>query len=35
MVQGRIDRRIEATLGDGGSRIRVTTTNGSVTVGRR
>jgi hypothetical protein len=35
MVQGRIDRRIEATLGDGGSRIRVITTNGSVQIGRR
>jgi hypothetical protein len=34
MVQGRIDRRIEATLGNGGKTIRVTTTNGSVTVGR-
>ncbi|MGD2153213.1 MAG: DUF4097 family beta strand repeat-containing protein [Gemmatimonadales bacterium] len=35
MVQGRIDRRIEATLGDGGQMIRVTTTNGSVRIGRR
>lgn len=35
MVQGRIDRRIEATLGAGGKTIRVLTTNGSVTVGRR
>lgn len=35
MVQGRIDRRIEATLGDGGKVIHVTTTNGSVTVGKR
>jgi hypothetical protein len=35
MVQGRIDRHIEATLGDGGRTIRVVTTNGSVTVGKR
>jgi hypothetical protein len=35
MVQGRIDRRIEATLGGGGKTIRVTTTNGSVRISRR
>lgn len=35
MVQGRIDRQIEATLGEGGKTIRATTTNGSVTVARR
>lgn len=31
-VQGRIDRRIEAELGDGGKIIRAVTTNGSVAV---
>lgn len=34
-VQGRLDRRhITAELGDGGRRIRVTTTNGSVSIRR-
>ena len=33
-VQGRIDRRIEAVLGDGGKKIRVHTTNGGVVVER-
>ncbi|MFL5577959.1 MAG: DUF4097 family beta strand repeat-containing protein [Gemmatimonadaceae bacterium] len=31
-VQGRINRQIEATLGDGGPTVRVVTTNGPVTV---
>lgn len=31
-VQGRIDRTIEATLGDGGPTIRAATTNGGVVV---
>lgn len=35
MVQGRIGRRIRTTLGDGGSPVRVTTTNGGVVVRRR
>lgn len=34
VVQGRIDRRIRTTLGDGGPLIRVTTTNGGVTIRR-
>lgn len=34
MVQGRIDRRIRTRLGDGGSLIRATTTNGGVVVRR-
>ena len=29
-VQGRISKRIKATLGDGGPKIRITTTNGGV-----
>ncbi|MFW6078784.1 MAG: DUF4097 family beta strand repeat-containing protein [Gemmatimonadota bacterium] len=33
-VQGRIDRTIETTLGDGGATIHVATTNGSVVVER-
>ncbi len=33
-VQGRIDRKISAALGEGGSRIKVYTTNGSVTISR-
>lgn len=33
-VQGRIDRRIEAVLGDGGKTIRAFTTNGGVVVER-
>jgi hypothetical protein len=33
-VQGRIDRRINAVLGDGGKKIRVHTTNGGVVVER-
>jgi hypothetical protein len=32
MVQGRIDRRIEAQLGGGGKTIKVFTTNGSVSI---
>jgi hypothetical protein len=35
MVQGRIGRRISADLGKGGPTIRVTTTNGGVTIGRK
>jgi len=31
-VQGRIDRRIEAVLGDGGRTIRAFTTNGAVVI---
>lgn len=34
MVQGRINRKIEATLGNGGKPIRVFTTNGGVTIER-
>lgn len=33
-VQGRIGRRVEATLGSGGAPVRVTTTNGGVRVSR-
>jgi hypothetical protein len=33
-VQGRIDRKIEATLGDGGQRIRAYTTNGGVVISK-
>lgn len=33
-VQGRINRKIEATLGDGGTTIRVFTTNGGVKIQR-
>jgi hypothetical protein len=33
-VQGRIDRRIRATLGDGGKLIRARTTNGGVVITR-
>lgn len=33
-VQGRIDRRIEAVLGDGGGKIRAYTTNGGVVIER-
>jgi hypothetical protein len=33
-VQGRIGRRLRASLGDGGSPIRAVTTNGSVRVAR-
>lgn len=33
-VQGRIDRRIQAELGDGGKTIRAVTTNGSVVIRR-
>lgn len=33
-VRGRLSRRITTTLGDGGPRIRVTTTNGGVSVRR-
>lgn len=35
MVQGRIDRRLTVTLGDGGPLVRATTTNGGVVVRRR
>lgn len=35
LVQGRIDRTIETTLGDGGPMIRVQTTNGGVVIRRR
>lgn len=31
-VQGRINKRVRATLGDGGPKIRVFTTNGGVTL---
>ncbi len=34
-VQGRIGRRLETTLGNGGPRLEVRTSNGSVRVGRR
>lgn len=34
-VRGKIGRRINAKLGDGGAPIRVTTTNGGVTIRRR
>ena len=34
-VQGRIGRRLNATLGSGGATIRVTTTNGGVRLYRR
>lgn len=34
-VQGRIDRRLDVTLGQGGPTVRVMTTNGGVVVGRR
>ncbi|MEO8450815.1 MAG: DUF4097 family beta strand repeat-containing protein [Gemmatimonadota bacterium] len=34
-VRGKINRRINAKLGDGGAPIRVTTTNGGVTIRRR
>lgn len=34
-VQGRINRRLTTTLGDGGALVRVTTTNGGVTLRRR
>jgi DUF4097 and DUF4098 domain-containing protein YvlB len=33
-VQGKINRKIEATLGDGGRLIRVMTTNGGVKISR-
>ncbi|MEZ4416278.1 MAG: hypothetical protein R3E10_11085 [Gemmatimonadota bacterium] len=33
-VSGRIDRHIRATLGDGGPRVRVMTTNGGVRIQR-
>ncbi len=33
-VRGRLNRRVNATLGDGGPPIRVTTTNGGVSVRR-
>ena len=34
-VQGRINRRLTTQLGDGGSLVRVTTTNGGVVIRRR
>jgi DUF4097 and DUF4098 domain-containing protein YvlB len=34
-VQGRIDKRLNVTLGDGGPTVRATTTNGGVRVQRR
>ena len=34
-VQGRIGRSLRTVLGDGGPRIRATTTNGAVRVVRR
>ena len=34
-VQGRLDRHLRTTLGDGGEPVRVVTTNGGVTVRRR
>jgi hypothetical protein len=34
MVQGRIGREFETTLGDGGPLVRVKTTNGGVRVSR-
>lgn len=34
-VQGRVGRRLEAVLGDGGPLVRVTTTNGGVRLARR
>jgi DUF4097 and DUF4098 domain-containing protein YvlB len=34
-VSGRIDRRLRTELGRGGAPIRVTTTNGGVTISRR
>lgn len=34
-VRGRISRRLDTQLGDGGAPIRVVTTNGGVTVSRR
>ncbi|MEZ4424871.1 MAG: hypothetical protein R3E98_15780 [Gemmatimonadota bacterium] len=34
-VSGRIDRRVRATLGDGGAPVRVVTTNGGVRIRRR
>ena len=33
-VQGKISKKLEATLGDGGARVRVRTTNGGVTLRR-
>lgn len=33
-VQGRIGRRLSATLGDGGPEVRATTTNGSIRLSR-
>jgi hypothetical protein len=35
MMQGRIGRRIETTLGDGGATVRAVTTNGPLMVRRR
>ena len=35
MVQGRFGRRLNTTLGSGGARVRVVTTNGGVTIRRR
>jgi DUF4097 and DUF4098 domain-containing protein YvlB len=33
-VQGKISKKLEATLGDGGARVRVRTTNGGVHLRR-
>lgn len=35
MVQGRFGRRLNTTLGSGGAKVRVITTNGGVTIRRR
>jgi DUF4097 and DUF4098 domain-containing protein YvlB len=35
MVQGRFGRHLNTTLGSGGARVRVVTTNGGVTIRRR
>ncbi|MEZ5316172.1 MAG: DUF4097 family beta strand repeat-containing protein [Vicinamibacterales bacterium] len=34
-VQGRLSRRLDVTLGDGGPTVRVQSSNGSVRIGRR
>jgi hypothetical protein len=34
-VQGRLSDRFTTTLGSGGARVRVITTNGGVTIRRR
>ena len=35
MVQGRFGRHLSTTLGSGGAKVRVITTNGGVTIRRR